>query len=165
MNKKYKVLLPLILGFLSLILSGCVIGLDKEDIYDDNDKINNEGDSYSFHHQYMSIGKSHLDLEYSKFYGAATVWSLYSEKDSVIDIEFDSVVETGRFKLVIVDEDNNVIDVLENSIKGNQQIKTSVGKYLIKIVGDNSKGEIKINIVAGEGIDTYVAMNRHEANK
>ncbi|AUD65905.1 hypothetical protein BK011_09490 [Tenericutes bacterium MZ-XQ] len=58
-------------------------------------------------------------------------------------------IKQGRFKVVLIDPNNQIID-LTNGIN---KISTIIGEYRIKMVGDYTSGSITINqqVVEGEG--------------
>ena len=137
-------------------LYGCGTSEDKINIYDNNGKIAQEGDSFSFFNRTGETDNKNMDIQYPKFYGVQTIWSLNVEKENEVNIDFDSRVSSGDFKAVIVTPEHEVISFAESSGKGTQKIQAQKGKYSIKIVGRNAKGHIKFDLSAGEGTDVSV---------
>ncbi|SHE80315.1 hypothetical protein SAMN02745195_01155 [Thermoanaerobacter uzonensis DSM 18761] len=118
----------------------------QKEIYNDNAKIINQGDSYTFLNRVGDIKDNNLKIVYSGFYGMETIWEVESEGKGTVTIKFDSKVDKGKFKLVFITPENKVINVFEQSGKGEKTIQTEKGKSRIKIVGNNAKGQIEINI-------------------
>jgi hypothetical protein len=129
---------------LALVIAGCGIDKDKEAIYDDDKRIAQEGDSYSFFQRSGEEEKkgNHLKLQYSRFYGVQTLWAYESPKECEINLNYDSQVDKGKFKVVLVTPKQEVIKIAEQDDKGSFKAVVPKGKYSVKIVGNNAKGEI-----------------------
>ncbi|AIS52839.1 hypothetical protein TKV_c16850 [Thermoanaerobacter kivui] len=137
----------LILSLIILTFCGCEnINKYQKDIYDDDSKIVNVGDSYSFSKRIENNINNNLKIKYNGFYGMETIWDIKSEGNGAVIIRFDSQVDRGKFKLVFITPDNEVIKVFEQSEKGEKIIETKKGKSRIKIVGNNAKGQVEINV-------------------
>ncbi|HHV63550.1 MAG TPA: hypothetical protein GXX46_00505 [Peptococcaceae bacterium] len=128
----------------ALVLVGCSIGVGKETIYDDAQRIARDGDSYSFYHRIGEIGRNSLALDYSRFYGVQTIWVWENEEPGEIAVDYDSQVTSGKFKVVLVTPEGRIINIAEQSGKGSFKIAASRGKYSLKIVGYDAKGAIRL---------------------
>lgn len=128
---------------LALIFAGCGIDKDKKSIYDDDKRIAQEGDSYSFFQRSEEEKKeNHLKLHYSRFYGVQTLWAFESPKECEINLNYESQVDKGEFKVVLITPEDEVIKIAEQKSKGIFKVVVPKGKYSVKIVGNNAKGEI-----------------------
>lgn len=126
------------------VLFGC--GADKGELYDSNKEIGKNGDSYTFVGRIGSQSKKQIDFSFKKFSGVQTQWLIVAKENSVIELHYDTEIEKGDFKIVFVTPKQEVTSIAQNSSKGNYKVKTSKGKYRIKIVGRNAKGKIKMDI-------------------
>lgn len=136
----FIILLPTLLLF-----SGC-FGFNMSGIYEDDTKIAAKADSRSFSHRLGSTSDNQSKITYDGFTGAETIWNIESESDGSITIEYNSQVDKGDFKLVIIDPQNKVENIFEYSGEGTEIIDIKKGKSRIKIVGKESKGEFSLKI-------------------
>ncbi len=143
---KNKVHLGLFLLFLLVTFSGCTLDTGKADIYNNNEKIARDGDSYSYVGRNESGSKNEITVKYGKFSGAETIWTIESEGNSEVTIKYDSKVESGDFKGVLINPQKHIEDILVGTESGEKTIKLTEGKYRFKFVGDKAKGEIEISI-------------------
>ncbi|WP_157453633.1 hypothetical protein [Clostridium sartagoforme] len=75
-----------------------------------------------------------------------TIWSIISENDAMISINFSSDIELGTFKVVLIDPNNNITNILEQSQEGTEVYKVKKGNNRIKIVAKEAKGKLKLDI-------------------
>lgn len=47
-----------------------------------------------------------------------TIWQVISNNDTEINIKYSSNIESGKFKVVLIDPYNNVINILEQTELG-----------------------------------------------
>ncbi|MEQ8197891.1 MAG: hypothetical protein ABRQ27_07795 [Clostridiaceae bacterium] len=154
MKLKSKFLLCTSLLFLVVIINGCEVSQDKRNIYDDNDRIAQQGDSFSYSTRTdTEDSNDKIDVKYSGFYGTDTIWNFDSKEDGEITIKYDSVVNSGDFKAVLINTKNEVNNILTKNQQGEKTIKLSQGKYIFKIVGRNAKGEIKVSINKSQNVE------------
>ncbi len=130
--------------------SGCTLDTGKADIYDNNERIAKDGDSYSYVGRNESGSKNEITVKYGKFSGSDTVWNIESEGQSEITIKYNSKVETGDFKGVLISPEKQVEDILVGTETGERTIKLTEGKYRFKFVGNKAKGKIEISIKTEE---------------
>jgi len=138
--------------------SGCTLNTGKSDIYNNNEKIARDGDSYSYVGRNESGSKNDINVKYGKFSGSETIWNIESEGECEIAIKYDSKVESGDFKGVLINPEKQVEDILLGTEEGEKTIKLTEGKYRFKFVGNKAKGEIKISIDTGE--EEYVKIRK-----
>jgi hypothetical protein len=146
---KNKICLGFFLLFLLVTFSGCTLDTGKADIYNDNEKIARDGDSYTYVGRNESGSKNEVTVKYGKFSGAETIWTIESEGNSEVIIKYDSKVESGDFKGVLINPQKHIEDILVGTESGEKTIKLTEGKYKFKFVGDKAKGEIEISIEDG----------------
>ncbi len=143
---KNKVCLGFFLLLLLVTFNGCTLDTGKADIYNDNEKIARDGDNYTYVGRNESGSKNEITVKYGKFSGAETIWTIESEGNSEVIIKYDSKVESGDFKGVLINPQKHIEDILVGTESGEKTIKLTEGKYRFKFVGDKAKGEIEISI-------------------
>lgn len=152
MRLRNKIVLGAWLLFLMCTFTGCGIGNEKGGIYNDNDRISRDGDSYSYIARSQSSSNNHITVKYGKFSGTDTIWSIESKGDCEITFDYDSEVESGDFKGVLITPEKEVETVLEGTDNGEKTIKLTEGKYRFKFVGSKAKGKIDISIEENEDV-------------
>lgn len=136
-----------------LIFSSC-----SKDIYNDDKKIAEQGDSYSYGDKIGSQKSNNdLDLKFSGFSGYDTILILKVSEDSTITLNYDLNIKSGNFKLVKVSPDKHIENILEESATGNKNIELKKGEYRFKIVGKSSKGQIKISFNDTKNIEAIIS--------
>lgn len=139
--QKFALLFSLVI--LSFVLGGCGIDEDKETIYDDDQRIAQEGDSFSFYQRTGETDEKHVDIKYNRFYGVQTLWVIKTKDQSEINLNYNSQVNNGKFKVVLITPEREVINIAEQNRKGSFKVAVSKGKYSLKIVGNNANGAIR----------------------
>ncbi len=139
-------------------LSGCTLDAGKANIYNNNEKIAQDRDSYSYVGRNESGSKNDIIVKYGKFSGTDTIWNIESEGQSEITIKYDSKVESGDFKGVLISPEKQVEDILVGTETGEKTIKLTEGKYKFKFVGNKAKGKIEISIETEE--EEYVKIRK-----
>lgn len=135
--------LLLLIGF----VGGCGFNKEAENIYDDNEKIAQEVDTFSYQlFLYIKDEAGTIDVRYNRLYGALTIWNIVAKEDAEITIKYDSNVKSGQFKAVLISPDNEVEEILAGNETGEKTIKLTEGKYIFKLVGRDGKGNARISI-------------------
>lgn len=135
----------IILIFLCLIaLAGCNNTYQKS-IYSDNSKIVQSGDSYSFKTRIGNQIDNNMDVQFSVFNGMQTIWTIDIKQNSKMKINYISKIDSGKFKVVLVTPDKKIINILENSKESSDILDIPPGKNIVKIIGYNAKGNIKMD--------------------
>lgn len=122
----------------AVLLSGCVTFTDKGYMYDRDDLIVEEGDSYTYHSRVGTFE----DLDFHDFSGTETVLSV--EDIDVFYVNIDFTVDKGDFKIVWINHLNE-ITILE---KGSHEFVLDGEFARIKIVGAHAYGNVKIETEA-----------------
>lgn len=146
MKLRNKFLLCACLLLLIVTISSCGVSQNKKNIYNNNDKIVQEGDSFSYRTRIdTEDSNDKIDVKYSSFSGTETIWALESKEDGEIIFKYNSTVNSGDFKAVLINPKKEIEIILIGNQQGDKVVKLAKGKYIFKIVGRNAKGEIKIS--------------------
>jgi len=144
---KKKVVLFICLIFSILSISGCEVSEEKKSIYYDNSKITQDGDSFTYKTRIGTKESSeHSKVKYSGFYGADTIWTIESKENSEITFKYNSEVNSGEFKAVLINPKKEIENIITGNEQGEKTIKITEGEYVFKFVGDEAKGEAEIFI-------------------
>lgn len=154
------VLTVIVAGILVTIKLVSFAGDYQKSIYNDNSKIVNSADSYTFLTNTNDINGNTLTESFNKFTGMVTVYDLKTNEDSTIKVDFKTDISSGNFKIVLIDPNDNVTDILEKSASVNKEIELPSGKSRIKIVGYNAKGNINLTVSSDNDV-IVVAKNKN----
>ncbi|WP_315116822.1 hypothetical protein [uncultured Clostridium sp.] len=154
MKLKNRFLLCISLLFLIVLISGCEARREEKDIYDDNDEIVQQWDSFSYRKRTdKEDSNDKIDFKYSGFYGTDTIWHLESEEDGEITFKYNSTVNNGDFKAVLISPKEEIKNILIGNEEDEKTIKLEKGKYIFKVVGRNAKGKAEISIDKSQNVD------------
>lgn len=153
MKHQKKILLLILVSFWLLILNACSsAGAYQQSVYDDDQKISAQGDSYTFVNRIGESDETEISLTFSGFSGKQTLWEVDADEDGTISMAADITIKGGRFKLCLIDSDNHVTAIANDSTSGELSVPVVKGVSRIALVGDGAKGEIKISLSENEGI-------------
>lgn len=147
MNRRY-----LLISFLCILaLAGCSgISSKQKNIYANNKQIAEETDTYTYLTRVASEDSieniNQINLEFSKFYGTDTLWSIESSGKHKLELSYNSEISKGKFKAVLVTAKEEVLNLFEGTDEGIIVLDLDEGKYRLKIVGKDAKGNIQIDI-------------------
>lgn len=159
MKHKKKFIFCICLLFLIGTMCSCEIENDKANIYKDNDKIAQENNDFTFEKRKCSEeSNDKLDMEYDLFYGTNTIWVIQSKDKGEITFNYNSIVDKGDFKAVLVYPNKEIETVFEGKTEDSKTIKLTQGKYFFRIVGKKAKGKLKISNSSNENV--YVRQTR-----
>ena len=136
---------------ISVIIKGSYAGDYQKSIYNDNSKITAVANSYSYLNKVGTNENNKTDLEF-RFTGMDTIWELEAEKDTDIKLSYNSNISGGKFKVVLITPQEQVIDIIDQASAGEKEIKLVSGKSRIKIVGDDARGNLKMELFGEEGV-------------
>ena len=143
----------LLLLSLSFTFAGCSkVSSYQESIYSDESKIIKEADSYSYIIRTGSTKDNISTIGFKTFNGMETLWTINTEERGTLTIDYDTVIEQGKFKLVLINPNNEVQTILENEQSGTATIEMIKGKSRLKIVGLDARGEIEITLSMSNGV-------------
>jgi len=138
-----------LVSFLVFICVGCNT-VNYSAIYDDNEKIAESNASYS------SIGSSDVTLnnsstiKYNTFNGKINKWSITSNGNGSISIDYELNINKGRFKCVLVNPLGEVTIIFDETSTQKTTINLLEGKSIIKFVGDDAGFQLKIKMSTNE---------------
>jgi hypothetical protein len=119
---------------------------NQANIYNNNDKIAQEESNYT----YITFGSdrknNEMEIKYSGFSGIDTICFIETKEDAEITINYDSIVEKGNFKAVLINPKSEIETIVEGSGQSSKTIKLAKGKYGFRNVGANADGKIKFSI-------------------
>lgn len=141
MNK--KIIIATIIVLLLLTSVGCVSDYQKS-IYDNDDLIIKQGDTFSYRKRVMSQLNDDISMSFSAFYGKDTLYDIKVSEQSVLTIELELKVESGLLKLCLVLEDDTIIVIASNSYKDTLTYNIPSERNRLILVGNEAKGSINI---------------------
>lgn len=159
LNIKNKFLLGFCIIFLVGIMCGC--GLSNQDkntnnnqknMYNNNDKIVQVDNNYTYITCRNTRSNNEIEIQYSGFSGIDTICFLEAKEDTEITFNYDSTVDNGKFKAVLVNTKNEVETILEGTEQNSKTIKLAKGKYSFRNVGANADGKIRIFISSNSNV-------------
>jgi len=143
-----KILLAICILIILDIIISFGFNIWQKNIYNNNYKIVQQGDSYTYKNKTGTQNSSdEIDLKYSGFSGDDTIWILNAHKDCEITLDYNSTVNSGDFKIVLINPEKEIENILEGTAQGNKTIKLTKGECRFKIVGRNTDGEVKLSII------------------
>ncbi|MDR0854886.1 MAG: hypothetical protein LBN25_00790 [Christensenellaceae bacterium] len=138
--KRKSLIVVILLLALSVTLLGCIKTFDG---YDDDAKIVSSNTAvFSSHVSNDILGK--LTDKSSKFNGVQTIKSVTVKEDGEYTFKMTLKISAGRFKLVLVDDAQNVFLITDKDIDGDNGITVNAkaGTYQIRMVGEDAKYEL-----------------------
>lgn len=146
MKRDIRVFL-IILVLTAIVMTGCTSGSRyQKSVFNDDDKIINGEDSYTYKKRIGNMVKDRIDMKFGTFTGIDTVNKIKAEKDDDIVIKFESKIDKGDFKVVLITPDDKIINILEGTSEGTKTIPIKKGLNRIRVVGKEAKGKVKIEI-------------------
>jgi len=104
---------------------------EKSFVCKTNDKSTNNSESFDF----------------SRFDGKWSLMEINSPKNNKITINDNTKISKGKFYVVVLDPNYNIITKTESNEKTNLNFTTPKdGKYIIRIVGQKAKGNFNIKV-------------------
>lgn len=97
---------------LALVLSAC-----GNSSYNDRSLFLSDEDSYTYQ-KCVDTGSTDTSLkrEFQGFNGKDTIWTLDAAEDASISLDLSANLSSGKFKVLLVSEDNNITTLLEGDI-------------------------------------------------
>lgn len=142
------------LTILIIMITGCRVSVEKQNIYDDNQKIVQQGDSFSYRIRKESEDSNEkMNVKYNGFNGMDTIWMVNSQDNGEINFIYNSTVTSGEFKGVLIYPNNAIETIIIGNQQGEKTVKLDKGKYRFKIVGKNANGEIEISVQLNQNVE------------
>lgn len=157
-NRKVLILIVFIIliAAVSFILnnpfSGIFNSYNVNRIYDNESKISEDSDSYNYMTRRGESRDNQTKLEFV-LTGMETLWDITVNEEASIEIEYNSVIEKGKLKVVLISPSNNITNIFEQSQSGVKEIKLEPGTSRIKIVGLDAVGNIQLKFKKDELIE------------
>lgn len=156
--------------YLSLILLmcsiyGCNMSYNRNTVYsnmyNDNEKISQTNEN----HIYTTAGVTkdsdqNLSLKYGGFLGVDAVWSINSKEDGEITLDYNSKVDSGDFKVVLVNPQKEIENISVGTNQGSKTLKLSKGESVLKLVGNNANGNVKLTISQSKNAEIVTMEGR-----
>ena len=124
---------------LATMLVGCNLAPSSKDIYDKDDQIVLQGDSYTYKVRVGNIFDHQADIEFKNFTGAETIFKI--NQGSILKVDLSKEISSGRFKVVLIDDENEITE-----LEDEMEIELTNLIYRIKIVGDNASGKFDLTL-------------------
>lgn len=81
-----------------------------------------------------------------KFSGMDTIWCINSKKEVDVVFKYNSVIKEGNFKIVLINTDDSISEIIDSSEEGEITHLINPGKTRIKIVGNKVSGSLKLRL-------------------
>lgn len=143
-----------------ILMSMLIIGCSKNymtSIYNDNEKISSDTNSFNLDVKEQSIDGQKFKGVIEKIEGMDTIWTYEADKDTMLDITYLLNVSSGKSKLVLIYPDSSVTTIIETTKDSEvvdyatNPLQIKKGLNRIKIVADeNTSLEFNISIPNGE---------------
>lgn len=154
-----KLALIALATLVAVVITGCspvtnhhrIVDYQKN-VFDDENKIVVQGDSYTYSTKKGKCIGNEADLKFASFSGMDTIFKITSDGQNDVVINFEAVITKGDFKVVLITPDDEVINILHGTKKGSETIALKEGTSRIKLVGKNANGKIRIKIVSEENV-------------
>lgn len=126
----------------TLILSAC-----GNSSYNDRNLILSNEDSYTYQ-KCVDTGSTDTSLkrEFQGFNGKDTIWMLDVQEDASISLDLSTNLSSGKFKVLLVSEENEITTLLEGDGTQNTSIDLEKGTARIILVGDGTSGSCEITL-------------------
>ena len=150
--KIHKNLILFILIILIILISMTIISRNKSgtryqnSIFNDENKIIKEADSFSYGEKLGNVKGNKIDIKFNSFSGMDTICDIIADEESNVVFNFESIIEKGNFKVVVITPDDKIIDILNDTEEGSETILLKQGISKLKFIGKKSNGETKINV-------------------
>lgn len=144
-RKPLMMVLIVALGIL-LIYSIPRLNGSKEYIYDNDARIIQPADSYSFSERMGRTIGNQLSVSFADFTGKQTIWMIAAGQDSVLELNMMNDIKKGKFKVCLIDPSRKVKIISEGSHSGIANLEVRSGENVLVIVGSGAAGEIDMTL-------------------
>ena len=136
-----------VLVMMILMLSGCRYSDPyKLSFYDDNARIAQQGDSYTFSDRLGRTVANELALSFAGFTGKQTIWLIPAGQDCVLKLDLNNEITGGKFKVCLVDPNRQVSVISEGSQTGTINLNILKGENVLTIVGSRASGTVDMTL-------------------
>lgn len=145
MNRRPATLAVLVL--MLLVLSGCRYSDPyRLSFYDDNARIAQQGDSYTFSDRLGRTVANELSLTFTSFTGKQTIWVIPAGQDLSMELDLNNEITGGRFKVCLIDPNHQVSAISEGSQTGTINLNIPKGENVLTIVGSRASGTVAMTL-------------------
>ncbi|KAI7255600.1 hypothetical protein KC345_g11107 [Hortaea werneckii] len=127
-------------------VSGCGVKQEQKEMYSSDKAIAKSGDVYTYGDRTGDVTTETADVGFTKFYGSDTIWTIEAGQESGLTLQVQQALSHGKFKIVLVTPDGNIVVVKEGSGEGEFKLQLAEGRNAIKFVGSNAKGTVQIQL-------------------
>jgi len=147
LNSRRAIYFPVIFVIIlsSYLLLSQDIDQEKKEVYENDGRIMQEADSYYFRKRIAENDEHGIYLEFNRFYGVQTLRVIDAGDNSEIALDYRLLVKGGKFKVVLLTPEGELLKVAEQDGEGTFSVPASEGDYRVKIVGENADGIIEIH--------------------
>ena len=110
-------------------------------IYDDETLIAEDSESDVWRAYNYCGGENSVKVSKFAFNGSDTLWILYANRETTMEISSEFHLRDGRFKVVYVGPDQTVQTLNESGEKNTVKITLPEGRNVIKMVGQKARLE------------------------
>lgn len=125
--------------------------------YNDRNLILSNEDSYTYQ-KCVDTGSTDTSLkrEFQGFNGKDTIWMLNAAEDTSISIDLSADLSSGKFKVLLVSEDNKITTLLEGDDMQSTSVDLKKGTARIILVEDGTSGscEITLSDISNVSVDS-----------
>lgn len=153
MSKKHYILTGIGMLIVAVVMFSPLFasGGKAEAIYDDNLRISDDGDTYTYYFKAVTNFENKCTMKY-KMSGMETLYDVKSYKDTQFEVKYSSEVNKGDFKAVLIHPDDSITTIFEGSGEDTVNIDLPEGEYRIKVVGRNAKGDMILKPIENENV-------------
>lgn len=128
--------------YLALVLSAC-----ENSSYNDRNLILSDENSYTYQ-KCVDTGSTDTSLkrDFQEFNGKDTIWMLDAAENASISLDLSANLSSGKFTVLLVSEDNDIITLLEGDDTQNTSVDLDNGTARIILVGDHARGSCEISL-------------------
>ncbi len=148
-----------VLVLILLVLSGCRYSDPyRLSYYDDDARIAQQGDSYTFSDRLGRTVANELALSFTDFTGKQTIWVIPAGQDLSMELNLNNEITGGRFKVCLIDPNSQISVISEDSQKGIINLNIPKGENVLTIVGSRASGTVAMTL----RYDSRAAIIPHE---
>jgi len=145
MNRRSATMAVLVL--MLLVLSGCrYSNPNRLSYYDDDARIAQQGDSYTFSNRLGRTVANELALSFTDFTGKQTIWLIPAGQDCVLELDLNNEITGGKFKVCLIDPNRQVSVISEGSQTGTINLNIPKGENVLTIVGSKASGTVAMTL-------------------
>lgn len=144
-----KILCIIVISAFLVTVTGCQSQEEYND-YHDSTRPLNLMDSYNYENLETEWFTSNKVSASIKFSGIDTLWELDCQKNDTITLNYQSTMDNGDFKVLLITSEEKIEQILENTEKGVFEYKIPAGKNYIRIVGSQSEGRFSLDYKVGK---------------